>query len=100
MNNNETTVETTTSSLPIGNTVLGEGWNLCSEVLPDKKPNWEHTEQCLVWYSSVEGGRTAGYGVAYYHYSPPFRDKGQWIDFAHYGQQPIVWQHIQPPSFA
>ena len=91
---------TTTEAAIVGNTMLGEGWNLCSEVLPDKKPNWDYSAQCLVWYEGVPNVNVAGYGIAYYHYSPPFREKGEWIDFAHYGRQPIAWKHILPPSFA
>lgn len=64
---------------------------------PKPKENWQHTEQCLVWYEAIENDKVEGFGISYYNYAPPFKGKGEWIDFAHYGRQPKYYQLIQPP---
>ena len=91
---------TTTEAAIDGNTMLGDGWNLCSEVLPPPKAEYGYSEQCLVWYVGEPNVRVEGYGIAYYNYEPPFQTTGMWVDFAHYGRQPIAWKHILPPSIA
>ena len=49
---------------------------------PPRKEGWDHTEQVLVYYeANLELGLTAKWGIAYYHYNPPFFEEPKWIDF-------------------
>lgn len=72
-----------------------DGWTYCDDRLPERKEGWSHTDEVLVWY---EGGvqKMAKYGIAYYHYDPPYRDP-EWVDFANLGRVPIVWKAITKP---
>lgn len=57
---------------------------------PPKKEGWDHSERVLVYYAaSPEGGVGDAYGIAYYHYKPPF-DGPSWVDF-HSDRTPDKW---------
>lgn len=73
-----------------------DGWTYCDDRLPERKEGWEHTDEVLVWY---EGGerKMAKYGIAYYHYRPPYRDP-EWVDFANLGRVPIAWRPLPAPT--
>lgn len=58
--------------------------------LPPKKIGWEHSEQVLVYYTPVVDGPTSSFGIAYYHYAPPFAD-AYWADYKHPGRVPKYW---------
>lgn len=63
-----------------------------SRELPPKKPEWQHSNQVLVYYESIpELGVTDKYGIAYYHYDPPFKNQGEWIDFCNSDRSPKYW---------
>ena len=54
----------------------------CSKELPPKKEHWNHSDQCLVYYKAEpELGLTDRWGIAYYHYDPPYKNQGEWTDF-------------------
>ena len=77
---------------------LGEGWNLCVDSIPERREEGGVvSERCLVWYKGVANRTGDEYGIAFYHYDPPFKCIGEWVDFAHYGRQPIAWKPINPP---
>lgn len=86
MNNNNTTPDFTFD------------WINVIDSLPERKAEQEYSEECLVWYKGEPNARVEGYGIAYYHYTPPFKEKGTWVDFANYGRQPDFWKPIQPPT--
>lgn len=59
---------------------------------PPAKEGWEHSEQVLVYYESQpEIGLGDRFGIAYYHYFPPFKDSPEWIDFTQSGRAPKYW---------
>ena len=59
---------------------------------PPAKKGWEHSEQVLVYYEAQpEAGLGGKFGIAYYHYFPPFKDAPEWVDFAHKGRAPKYW---------
>jgi len=59
---------------------------------PPKKPKWNHSEQVLVWYEGTENHSTT-FGIAYFHYAPPFEKKPRWVDFSDHGggRTPTWW---------
>lgn len=67
---------------------------LSSGQLPEKKKGWQHSEQVLLHYPSIENDKVEGYGVGYYNYDPPFANAG-FIDFHYYGRVPDAWMPIQ-----
>lgn len=68
-------------------------WIKTTDRLPEKKKGFDHSKQCLVYYLGNEQ-KTSEYGIAYYHHEPPFKDLGNWVDFARYGRQPDYWQEL------
>ena len=71
-------------------------WKLCENEKPPKKEDFSHSEAVLVWYEATEKER-AGYGISYYHYSPP-NQKPLWVDFNSM-RTPKFWQKITSPAF-
>ena len=57
---------------------------------PPHKKDWEHSEQVLVYYSGGEH-EIDSWGIAYYHYCPPFENKPKWIDFDNPNKFPLYW---------
>lgn len=58
---------------------------------PPKIPTWDHSEQVLVYYeANPEVGITDKWGIAYYHYNPPF-ESARWIDFDNVDRTPKYW---------
>lgn len=61
-----------------------------ASIPPPKKDGWDHSDRVLVHYAaSPEGGVGDAYGIAYYHYKPPF-DGPHWVDF-HSDRTPDKW---------
>lgn len=63
---------------------------------PAAKEGWDHSQRCLVHYP-FEGDNpysSETWGIAYYHYKPPFDEPPGWIDFAHRGRQPDFWWEL------
>ena len=57
---------------------------------PPKKTDWDHSERVLVYYeASQELSMSEAWGIAYYHYNPPFAEPC-WVDF-HHVRQPALW---------
>lgn len=54
---------------------------------PPAKEGWEHSEQVLVYYDIIpELNYGAGFGIAYYHYFPPYKNEPEWVDFSYNGR--------------
>lgn len=67
---------------------------------PPKKAGWDHSERCLVYYeASPELGLVENFGIAYYHYNPPF-EKAHWVDFAHHDRTPSLWWFLPDSDVA
>lgn len=63
---------------------------------PEPKPGWDHSELVLVYYPEGEV-RQAAWGIAYYHYKPPFKSAPEWVDFRHgTSSRPIMWWPMPP----
>ena len=62
---------------------------------PPRKKGWNHSEQVLAFYQGNENHATT-YGIAYYHYDPPFERKPKWINFSGHGgnRRPTYWWHL------
>lgn len=71
-------------------------WINPKDELPPTKEGWNHSERVLVWYEGNEH-EISKYGIAYYHYDPPF-GMPMFVDFAHYGKQPTLWTIIDEPK--
>ena len=58
---------------------------------PPRKKGWQHSEQVLVFYEgNVELQTIDKFGIAYYHYDPPFSGP-HWIDFSNTGEPSLWW---------
>jgi len=62
---------------------------------PRKKVGWNHSERVLVYYE-VDGelNLTDTWGIAYYHYNPPFDEPPGWVDFQHPHRAPTYWWEL------
>lgn len=59
---------------------------------PPMKKDWNHSEQVLVYYdANPEANISAEWGIAYYHYKPPFGNSPHWVDFRHIDRTPKFW---------
>ncbi len=57
---------------------------------PPAKKDWNHSERVLVYYeASPELNLGEAWGIAYYHYNPPYEDP-HWVDFANQ-REPSLW---------
>ena len=74
---------------------------------PPRKEGWQHSDRVLAYYGPCpELGLTDTWGIAYYHYNPPFEDKPRWISFTHSNRGapdwwwtlPAVPVHTGPPT--
>lgn len=73
--------------------------NLCDKILPPKVAGFDHTERVLVYYeANPEADLTDTWGIAYYHYDPPF-DSPRWLDFQHLDRTPSLWWPLPKPVF-
>jgi hypothetical protein len=64
---------------------------LCSNP-PKPKKNWNHSDRVLVYYeANPEAGLTDRFGIAYYHYAPPFMKEPEWVDFDCSSRVPTLW---------
>lgn len=65
---------------------------------PSRKKGWEHSEQVLVYYeANAELNLTDRWGIAYYHYSPPFEEPAGWVDFCS-DRVPSYWWELPTPN--
>lgn len=60
---------------------------------PPRKSGWDHSDQVLVYYAHTEE-QCGTWGIAYFHYKPPFKGKPCWVDFAHNGRAPSFWWRL------
>lgn len=59
---------------------------------PPAKEGWNHSDQVLVFYEvSAELQLANKFGIAYYHYSPPFKGEPCWVDFDNADREPKYW---------
>ncbi len=65
---------------------------------PPRKAEWQHSEQVLVYYPATEE-QCAKFGIAYYHYDPPFNGP-KWVDFDNFTRTPICWWKLPSPPNA
>lgn len=66
---------------------------------PPRKKGWDHSERVLVYYAACpEAGMTDGFGIAYYHYNPPYHEP-YWVDFND-DRQPVCWWPLPTPPNA
>jgi hypothetical protein len=66
-----------------------------AETPPPKKEGWNHSEQVLVYYEAIpELDLVDKWGIAYYHYNPPFKNKPEWIDFFNPNRVPTYWWEL------
>jgi len=71
-------------------------WKNAKTELPPRKEGSEVvSKQYWVYYGIKHGEHQ--YGTAYYNYSPPYRNKGEWVDFANYGAQPNHYTELPEP---
>jgi hypothetical protein len=63
-----------------------------SKELPPKKKGWNHSDRVLVYYEAVPDFSTERWGIAYYHYDPPFETKGKWVDWGNSGTPKYWWE--------
>lgn len=65
------------------------------QILPERKEGWAHSRQVLVWYPRTEE-RGATFGIAFYHYAPPFDEPPHWVDWSgkSYGRNPRYWWEL------
>lgn len=59
------------------------------DVTPPAKKGWDHSERVLVYYPAIPERCLDAWGIAYYHYKPPF-DGPNWVDFKH-DRMPARW---------
>ena len=59
---------------------------------PPRKEGWEHSDQVLVLYKG-NPNYVEAYGIAYFHYNPPFKSSPEWVDVSgnHHGRMPFEW---------
>lgn len=63
--------------------------------LPPKKEFWDHSKMVLVYYDAIpELDLGSCWSIAYYHYNPPFKKKGEWTDFNIGSRVPKYWWHL------
>lgn len=70
-------------------------WISVNDQLPERKEDWDHSKQVLLWYAGNEK-YVKDYGIGYYHYNPPFSKPG-FIDFNNYGRTPTHWIPLPEP---
>lgn len=58
---------------------------------PRKKGNWNHSDRVLVYYEAIPDVSTEKWGIAYYHYEPPFKTQGEWVDWGNSGTPKYWW---------
>jgi hypothetical protein len=68
-------------------------WINANERVPKAKKGWDHSERVLVHYDAIPNEKVEGYGIAYYHYKPPFKEQQCWIDFND-SRTPTHWMPI------
>lgn len=67
---------------------------------PARKEGWNHSDQVLVYYEACpEAGFTNKWGIAYYHFDPPFGGP-QWVDFDNSDRIPAYWWELPPKPTA
>lgn len=66
--------------------------NAKTELPPLKEGSEVVSKQYWVFYGMKYG--EPEYGTAYYHYKPPFKGKGEWVDFKDYGRQPTYYTEL------
>lgn len=80
-----------------GRSSLAHGSAQSADTPPPAKEGWQHSDMVLVWYPGApEAGKTDRFGIAYYHYNPPFED-ARWIDWDHPGRAPRWWWPLPSP---
>ena len=59
---------------------------------PPKLKGWNHSAQVLVFMEgSPEAGILSKFGIAYYHYNPPFQDHPVWVSHSEVDIMPSWW---------